>query len=105
MDKERVKKFIQEHFNGEHTGKHYLFMTFETEMDLGISNTPNRWECTGVRYFTNGTMALETYANVPNPASQLVDARTEEGLVGEAMKTLDNMKDEAWLDRNLYPYL
>lgn len=105
MTDKAIKEFIRKHFNKEHKGKHFLLMLFETEMELGISNTPNRWECTNVLYFTNGTLALDSYANIPNPASQLVDGYDEESLELEAMKIYHGMKDEAWLERNLYPYL
>ena len=49
--------------------------------------------------------ALEAYANTPNPASQLIDAKTKEGLKLSALETIQDMKDEKWLNENLYPYL
>ena len=105
MNEKRIRKYIEENFDQFHSGKHHLLMLFETEMELGISTQPNRWECTGVKYFTNGLDALNAYANIPNPASQLIDAETKEGLIQGAMETLRGMKDKKWLDENLYPYL
>ena len=105
MTTSNIKKYIHEHFERFYPGKHYLLMLFETEIELGVSNQPNRWECTGVKYFTNGMAALDAYANIPNPASQLIDAQTEEGLIQGALETVRGMKDKAWLDENLYPYL
>ena len=105
MDKSEIKLYIKKNFNKDHVGKHFLLMLFETEITLGVSNNPNRWECVAVRYYDNGTRALDAYANIPNPASQLIDARTEEELIRNAEEMIDSMKNEAWLDTNLYPYL
>lgn len=105
MKDKTVKDFIRKSFNSAHKGRHYLLMLFQTEMELGISNVPNRWECVNLLYFTNGQRALDAYANIPNPASQLVDGMSEEELTLEALKVFHGMKDKEWLDKNLYPYL
>ena len=105
MKDKEIKEFIRKSFNHGHSGRHYLLMLFQTEMELGISTTPNRWECINLLYFTNGQRALDAYANIPNPASQLVDGLSEEELTLEAMKVYHGMKDKKWLDENLYPYL
>lgn len=105
MTEKEINNYIDRNFDENHNGKHFLLMLFKTEIDLGISNSPNRWECIGTRYFTNGMLALEAYANTPNPASQLIDAKTKEGLKLSALETIQDMKDEKWLNENLYPYL
>ena len=105
MTEKEINDYIDRNFDENHNGKHFLLMLFKTEIDLGISNSPNRWECIGTRYFTNGMLALEAYANTPNPASQLIDAKTKEGLKLSALETIQDMKDEKWLNENLYPYL
>ena len=105
MTEKEINDYIDRNFDENHNGKHFLLMLFKTEIDLGISNSPNRWECIGTRYFTNGMLALEAYANTPNPASQLIDAKTKEGLKLSALETIQDMKDEKWLNDNLYPYL
>ena len=105
MTEKEINNYIDRNFDENHNGKHFLLMLFETEIDLGISSNPNRWECICTRYFTNGMQALEAYANTPNPASQLIDAKTKEGLKLSALETIQDMKDEKWLDENLYPYL
>lgn len=105
MTEKEINNYIDRNFDENHNGKHFLLMLFETEIDLGISSNPNRWECIRARYFTNGMQALEAYANTPNPASQLIDAKTKEGLKLSALETIQDMKDEKWLDENLYPYL
>ena len=105
MTEKKINDYIDDNFDEKHNGKHFLLMLFETEINLGISNDPNKWECTCVRYFNNGTMALEAYANTPNPASQLIDAKTKEGLKLSALETIQDKKKKKWLDENLYPYL
>ena len=105
MKLSELKQYIKKNFNRQRTGKHFLLMLFETEITLGLSNNPNRWECVAVKYYDNGTRALDAYANIPNPASQLIDGRTEEELLRNAEKMMESMKNETWLNQNLYPYL
>ena len=105
LDQEILKNYLDSYFDERHEGKHYLLMLFATEMELGLSNQPNRWECSGFCYFNNGTEALNAYANTPNPASQLIDARSKNELFDAAVRMNENMKDEKWLNENLYPYL
>lgn len=105
MTEKSIIEFIKSHFNKEHKGKHFLLMLFQTEMELGLCSMPNRWVCTNVLYFDNGTAALNAYANIPNPASQLVDGYCIDSLTMEALKICHGMKDEKWLEKNLYPYL
>lgn len=85
--------------------RHWALMLFNTEMELGISNKPNKWVNTGNRYFSNGQQALDAYANTPNPASQLVDGESPEELLKEMEDMLAHYDDEKWLEENLYPYL
>jgi hypothetical protein len=93
-------------FEGEgHKRKGWALMLFNTELELGISNKPNKWVNTGIRYYNNGINALEAYANTPNPASQLVEGTTPEELKNEIEKMLVNYSDEKWLEENLYPFL
>lgn len=85
--------------------KYYAIMFFETELELGISNTPNKWLNTGLLVFDNGVQALEAYANTPSPASQLIDAPTIEELNTACIDMLHNYQNKQWLENNLYPYL
>lgn len=105
MDEKILVDYIEDNFDKQRKGKHFMLMLFETELELGISNTPNRWECCGYRYFSNGVEALNAYANTPNPASQLVDAMTKKELIANCLKMNEDMKDLNWLNKNLYPYL
>ena len=57
MTEKEINNYIDKNFDENHNGKHFLLMLFKTEIDLGISNNPNRWECIRTRYFTHGTQA------------------------------------------------
>ena len=85
--------------------KFYAVMLFCTAMEMGISNIPNKWINVRTIKFDNGTAALEAYANIPNPASQLIDAESEEELNKEIEIMKNNYQNEKWLEENLYPYL
>lgn len=85
--------------------KVFAVMLFNTEIELGISNTPNKWVNTKNYKFNDGAAALDFYANTPCPASQLIDANSEEELVEEMNTMIKNYQDENWLENNLYPYL
>ena len=85
--------------------KKFALMLFNTELELGISNKPNKWVNTKNLIFENGTQALEAYANIPNPASQLVDGFSDEELENNMREMIENYKSENWLEENLYPYL
>jgi hypothetical protein len=80
-------------------------MLFETELDLGISNQPGKWVNTKKIKYDKGIDALEAYANTKCPASQLVDALTDEELDKEIEQMRKNYQDETWLEENLYPFL
>lgn len=101
--KEINEKIGEENFNGQN--KRYALMLFETEVNLGISNTPNKWVNYANRFFTNGLQALEAYSNIPCPASQLVDGRTPEELEKAMTEMLVHFSDDKWLEENLYPCL
>lgn len=85
--------------------KKFALMLFETELDLGISNQPGKWVNTKNIKYDKGIDALEAYANTRCPASQLVDAPTDEELDKEIEQMRKNYQDEKWLEENLYPYL
>ena len=101
-----LQEVIAKQFFDSRPGKrHWALMLFNTELELGISNKPNKWVNTGNRYFSDGQQALDAYANIPNPASQLVDGETPEELLKEMEDMLHNYEDEKWLEENLYPYM
>lgn len=85
--------------------KLFALMLFNTEIELGISSTPEKWVNTRTLVFTNGTQALMAYSEIPNPASQLVDGKTPQELAEQIEQMRENFNNPAWLEENLYPYL
>ena len=85
--------------------KKYAVMLFYTEIELGVSSTPNKWINTENYYFDNGTEALMTYAEIPCPASQLIEAEDDFELKCKMGEMILNFQNQKWLDENLYPYI
>ena len=85
--------------------KRWALMLFFTEMELGISNKPNKWVNARNIFYDNGFAALEAYSNTKCPASQLVDGNTPEELEKAMENMIENYKDDKWLEENLYPCL
>lgn len=103
---EGLKERISNAFAGKEVGrKYWALMLFQTELELGISNKPNKWVNVSNRFYSNGTAALNAYADTPCPASQLVDGETPEELENEMLQMINNYNDEKWLEENLYPYI
>ena len=84
---------------------YHAVLLFNTEFELGISNSPEKWVCTRIERFDNGVKALHYYANTPNPASQLVSGETKEELEVEIKQMQENSKNKEWIDNCLYPYM
>lgn len=109
-DNDKIKAFVEAVYkrlsNAKTTKKYYALMLFETEKTLGISENPNKWINTKTMDFKNdGEKALFMYCNIPNPASQLLDAESEEELEQQKLQMLQNFNDQNWLNENLYPYI
>lgn len=103
---EKIKQEINAAFeNKNNKNKYWAVMLFNTEIELGISNKPNKWVNTRNLFFTEGITALDTYANTPNPASQIIDGKTPEELAQNMEEMLINYSDEKWLEENLYPFM
>lgn len=102
-----VAREIKSNFNKENkTKKVFAVMLFDTEMNLGIPGAkPNTWINYHNRYFTNGTEALDYYANTPCPASQIIDAKNTEELENKMDEMIENYQNNEWLEKELYPYL
>lgn len=49
--------------------------------------------------------AMYVYANVPNPASQLIEAEDEVQLQVKVLKNIENMSNFDWVEKNIDPYL
>ena len=88
--------------------KFFSVMLFVSVSEMGMpreENDGNQFVYRGCRDFTDGRVALDAYANIPCPASQLIEAYTEEELEALKNEMIKNYKNEKWLDENLYPYL
>ena len=88
--------------------KFYCVMMFFEGRDLGIpadSTDYFSWINTRNVVFTDHQSALDFYANIPCPASQLIEADTEEELKSKQQEMAKNFQDQEWLEKNLYPYL
>lgn len=83
----------------------YAVMLFETEFRLGISSHPGKWVNTNNYFFDNGAEALNTYSNIPNPASQLIKGDSDDDLYQQMEEMKANYRNEDWLNENLYPYM
>lgn len=106
MEEKNIKQEIDNNIHENNNGhKVYALMLFYTELELGISQVPNKWYNVGNHYYDNGTAALEAYANTSCPASQLIDAKDKDELLVKMNDMLNNFKDNKWLEENLYPYL
>lgn len=82
----------------------YAVMLFNSEFELGISANPNKWVNTRNIITVDGAQALDLYANIPNPASQLIDAESIEELNEKMVEMNNNFQNQDWLNE-LYEYL
>ena len=102
---EDIGKEVQRAFLEPHGKKIWALMLFYTEVETGISNTPNKWVNTNNVFYNNGTAALNAYSETPCAASQLVDGATPEELEKNMLDMVQNYKDDKWLEENLYPFM
>jgi len=83
----------------------YAVMFFDTELNLGISNTPEKWVNFNNYFTDDGFIALEVYANTRCPASQLIKAKDDEELKKLMDEMINKFKNKDWLNNELYPFL
>lgn len=105
MDRKTLINHINSSLPKNHTGRLHALMLFFTEVELGYSNTPNKWVNTSNSVYFNGIDALNAYANTRCPASQLVEGDTPEELADNMIQMVHNFNNEAWLETELYPYM
>lgn len=82
----------------------FALMLFYRGYEIGLPNG-NVWVNTRNIFYDDPMAALDAYTNTPCPASQLIEAHTEEELKQKMKQMLLNYKDEKWLEENLYIYL
>jgi hypothetical protein len=87
----------------QYKGKKFFALMLFYETEYPFDN--DEYELRGIRYFTDGRMALNAYANTPCPASQLIDAKDENELYENIKTMINNMNDKNWREINLDPYL
>ena len=89
-----------------HNSKYFAVLLFYTAGEINDTELPPHvYLCTNIVKFNNGEKALNYYANTPCPASQLIDAESEEELNIKCKEMCINMQNEDWLNENLFPYL
>ena len=91
----------------ERQKKFHCVVFYDTEWEVGIP--PERRDVYvrrgKPRCFTSYDDALECYSNIPNPASQIFSADTEEEL-NELIQERDKcMHDSEWVKEFLLPYI
>lgn len=62
-------------------------------------------EIARLRVYDNQQSQIDCYANTMCPASQLIEADTEQELNEKAMQMRLNFRDQAWLDEHITPYI
>lgn len=77
--------------------KFYSLMLFFSEKELGISDDPTKFVLVNKIHFNDGFIALEAYANTRCPASQLVSAETNKGLLKKENEMVNNFKNPEWV--------
>ena len=82
----------------ENRKKKYCLMLFRYD------RTKNKYVNIKNLRYGDGKEALNAYANTPCPASQLIQADTEEELLEKIADMRDNFEDKDWVDRNIYPF-
>lgn len=80
----------------------YAVMTFDTELNLGISNKPNQWVNIKNYYFNDKLEALYFYINNNTQAAELIVAEDTYELKTRIGQMILNYKNENWLNDNLY---
>lgn len=100
-----ISDSIKNNFKNSTANKFYAVMLFETELNLGKSSIPNKWVNVRNIITDNGVEALTLYSNIPNPASQIVDAKNLDELESNMQNMINNYNNPQWLEENLYPYI
>lgn len=69
-------------------------------------NSDKTFDLTGESpIYSDSYVAMNTYAETPNPASQLIEASSMTELEVSRMQMIKNMSDKKYLDEFVFPYL
>lgn len=85
--------------------KFYAVMLFYAPYELGIDTTDVDFILHRIISTIDPTVAMNVYANTPCPASQLIEADSQEDLLAKVEEMKANYNDKDWLEENVYPYL
>ena len=85
--------------------KFYAVALFYSVQEIGIESSKEPFIYHRTVVFKNRTEQIQYYANTMCPASQMLEADTEEELKEKIQQLCNNFKDNAWLEKNIYPYL
>lgn len=88
----------------QYCSNYWAVMLFFQGWELGLPNK-RAWVNVKNFIFENPGQAMEAYCEIPCPASQLIEARTENELYKNIAKMRMNFQNEAWLQEYLYPYI
>ena len=109
-DDDKIEEFIEACYERlkdklPHKKLHAL-MLFDHERNLGISEDPTKWvHMKTLKFGDRGDLALYAYANIPNPASQLIEGLSKEELEEKELQMIENFQNQNWLNENIYPYI
>lgn len=77
--------------------KIHAILYFDTEINLGISNTPLKFFNYDTKIFNNGTEALYEFMQDDNPYRILLSAYTEEDMAYMSAEAIENFQNEEWV--------
>ena len=83
----------------------YAVAMFYSAQEIGIEPSEEPFIYHRTVVFKNRTEQIQYYANTMCPASQMLEADTEEELKEKIQQLRNNFKGNAWLEKNIYPYL
>lgn len=84
--------------------KFFTLMLFFRGYEIDLPNGDTWINVRNISY-PSYQAALDAYTSIPCPASQLIEAETEEELKTKMNQMKVNFQDHKWLEENLYPYL
>lgn len=79
----------------------YAVMTFNTELELGLSNKPYAWINSSSTVTVNGKEALSLYAHSDVPMTKIIDAESFEELNEKMIEMTNNFKNPFYVEKQL----
>lgn len=82
-----------------HVKRIYAVMTFNTELELGLSNKPYVWINSSSIVTLNGEEALGLYIHSDVPMTKIIDAESFEELNEKMIEMTNNFKDPFYVEK------